>query len=370
MRRPLLSCLAVAIGSATGAGALHRGATLAGAGVSATPLRKVSSTRAPIGDYFAWAGPVLCDDSENAYFVVLPPFVPRKTQDGAAGPAVPEPRDVLRVSADGKKTLIFSPASVSKFANADELKTFTIALDPDGGLSVLLWARWGESGPSEKSGQYIVSFDKKGEYRSHFEVDWREILVDQFEVFGSGQFLVRGRRPDRPEPRLVILSASGSDARDVIAWPGLYKNLEEPLPGSGMVKFDQIARGGDGRIYIAQLDARAGEDVVYAFRPSGDSEEVFMLRRIPKAPRLLAWKTSGDRFAAAYLRPDLRAKASPGELWGDYWIAVYNNPIGAGDLEPTIYGPAPGPPICYRHEEAGERFTFLQGGSLVTMSAP
>jgi hypothetical protein len=132
----------------------------------------------------------------------------------------------------------------------------------------------------------------------------------------------------------------------------------------------QVARGGDGRIYIADLDARHGEDVVYAFRPSGEGEEIFKLRPLPEAPELLGWKAAGDRLAAAYLKPEPQPDASPNERRGSYWIAVYDTVARDGDSPPKVYGPAPGPPICYRHEVSGDRFTFLRDGKLVTMAAP
>jgi hypothetical protein len=273
--RLLLACLGMVLCSVTEAAELASRAPPSPATlISAIPLRTLSSTRAPIGDYFAWAGQALCD--ENG----------------------------------------------------------------------------------------------RGEYRSHIKVDSSEILVEQFDVFGSGQFLLRGRRPDRLEPRLAILSPGGG-LKDVVGWPGLDKPMEEPsLKNQGNLGLDQITRGGDGRIYVAALDAREGEDVVYAFGPSGDRREVFTLRPMAQAPRLLGWKAAGRRFAAAYQRDERAPEASPGEHRGRYWIAVYDNRAGGGDLQPTVYGPAPGPPICYRHEESKDRFTFLQDGKLVTMSAP
>jgi len=71
---------------------------------------------------------------------------------------------------------------------------------------------------------------------------------------------------------------------------------------------------------------------------------------------------------ATYLRPDPQTESRSGERRGSHWIAVYSNVGAGGELEPTVYGPAPGPPICYQHEESGDRFTFLQEGKLVTMS--
>jgi hypothetical protein len=355
-----LAGLGMVLCSVTEAAELASRAAPPAALISTTPLRTLSSTRAPIGDYFAWAGQALCDENGSSYFLVAKPITPGRSEV--------DPRAVLRISADGTKRFSFTPAAIPELARAQELQTVGFALnpDPDGGLFMLIWAATGGQGR-----QYILDFDKNGEYRSHIKVDPNEILVEQFEVFGSGKFLLRGRWRDRPEPRLAILSAPGGGLKEVVGWPGLDKPMEEPsLENQSNLRLDQITRGGDGRIYVAALDAREGEDVVYAFGSSGDSKEAFTLRPMPKAPRLLGWKAAGRRFAAAYQRDEPRPEAAPGEHRGRYWIAVYDNRAGGGDLQPTVYGPAPGPPICYRHEASRDRFTFLQDGKLVTMSAP
>ena len=126
--------------------------------LAATPLRTLSAAPFSRGAFFAWAGPALCDENENAYFLVLRPLPPRKSRS--------VPRGVLRVSADGKTRSTFDPAAASKFASAQEVTTGSIAVDRDGGLFMLVWARWADvSGQGERNGQYIVSFDRKGEYR-------------------------------------------------------------------------------------------------------------------------------------------------------------------------------------------------------------
>ena len=358
--RLALAGLGMALCSLTEAADLaSRSAPPALAGSYATPLRTLSSTRAPIGDWFGWVGQAVCDENGDSYFLVARPITSGSNQVG--------PRAVLRMSADGTKRFSFTPAAVPELARAHDLQTVGFALnpDPDGGLFLLVWAETGGQGR-----QYILAFDKNGEYRSHVKVDSREILAERFEAFGSGKFLLHGRWPDRPEPRLAVLSAAGGEVKDVVGWSGKYKPLEDPSPANaGSARFDQVVRGGDGRIYLAQLDARQGEDVVYAFRPSGEGGEAFTLRPMPKAPLLLGWKAAGRRFAAAYQSAEPQPAASTNEHRGSFWIAVYDNGAVGGDLQPTVYGPAPGPPICYRHEGSGDRFTFLQNGKLVTMSA-
>ena len=252
----------------------------------------MSSTLAPIGDYFAWAGPAVCDENGNAYFLVVPPITP--------GHKPKEPRAVLRISADGKKRFSFIPAPVSEFASAHELQTLSFALDPDGGLFMLVWHEMGG-----QSGQYIVSFDKNGEYRSHFEVDSREILVQQLEVFGSGQFLAARASAGPASPGSRSFPRNGGELKDVVGWSRPAQAL------GGTVACESRHRPGSARSRGA---AMAGSTLPSSmpgrvrmsstpFDPRVKAEEVFTLRPMPKAAQLLGWKAAGDRFAAAYFRP-------------------------------------------------------------------
>jgi hypothetical protein len=341
--------------------------------VPPTPLRTLSTVRAFEGDWLAWSGQPLCDDDENAYFLLIPRVSPRDIREERVGADAFNPRDVIRVSSDGKKRTTFSPNASSKLAGATDIFTVSSALGRDGTLFLLVWARWsGETtGQPVKRGQYVVSFDRKGEYRSTIEVDSEEIIVQQFEVFGSGQFLLRGRRSNTAEARVAILSSDGGSLRDVVGWPGFPSAPLEDLSPTTVVHFDQMVRGGDGRIYVAEPETREDRDVVYAFGASGETEQVFKLRAMPTRPRLMGWKAAGDRFAAIYLQPEQHDNASAGEVQGKWWIAVYNNVTDAAGIEMTIYGPTPGPPICYQHKDSKDLFTFLEDGSkLLAMSSP
>jgi hypothetical protein len=304
---------------------------------------------------------VKSDDKGNAYFLVLPEI--RRQTDPTA--EVPRPRDVLRISADGKERSMLSPIKSSKLATATTVTTAGMALDPDGVLAMLVWARWRDSnGGEEKRGQYIVSFDKKGDYRSEVEVDWRELGVMQFEAFGSGKFLLRGRWTNTDEMRLAILSASGS-LKDVVDWSEHSSGVPELNERSTVTRrtaFGQMVLGGDGRIYVTQPGERPGETVVYAVSASGESERVYTLRPMPGDLPIVGMKAAGDRLAAVYLE-----HSGESERW---WIAVYGN-VPSDPASPlAVYGPAPGVPISYRQEESGDRFTFLKGGNFMTMSSP
>jgi len=218
-------------------------AKTAPAGPDAIPLQTLSTATATIsGDGFlSWSGPPLCDQRQNVYLLLVPHWTARPDGRAGAGAAL-RPRDVLRISSDGKKQTTFKPTADPKFANVDELITIGAALDQHGTLFTLVWARWREgSTQSAKSGQFILSFKPDGQLRSQVEVDPDQILVDKFEVFGSGDFLVRGRRPNSSDPRLAILGSSGRSLQDVRRWSGKF--LDDPSPDTPRISTIWCAAG-------------------------------------------------------------------------------------------------------------------------------
>ena len=260
--------------------------------------------------------------------------------------------------------MTFDPAHSPKLADAKELTTVGMTVDGRGTLFLLVWATWGQAG---KGGQYIVSFNTKGEDQSQLEIDGRQILVDQFEVFGSGQFLLRGRRTDTPEPRIAILSSDGATVQDVVGWAGFPSELmNDPSSTETRPQFDYMVRGDDGRVYVAEQDAQQDRVIVYAFRSSGASEAVVKLRPMPRSRQLLGFRSAGDKFAAMYLETGPQSEGSSSEQRGSWWIAVYDH-VADGDLR-SVYGPVATQPLCYQRTGSEDRFTFLgEGQRLVTM---
>ena len=119
--------------------------------VPMTPLRTLSTVRVSLGDYFAWSGPALCDADENVYFLVPPRSPAGEVGGSIAGAGVPHSGDVLRVSADGKTRTTFTAGS--KFVGAEDVTTMAMALDADGRLFTLVWARWVEKGSQAEKGR-------------------------------------------------------------------------------------------------------------------------------------------------------------------------------------------------------------------------
>jgi hypothetical protein len=288
-------------------------------------------------------------------FFLVNPHLPPGRQP--ADPKMFNTVNVLRVSADGKEQVTLSPAAAPKFASSKDLTTLAIAMGHNGTLFMLVLAEWQREGGVETKGQYILSFDQKGKYLSHVEVDWRDILVYQFEPFGSGAFLLRGRRTNTAEERVAILSTDGVLLQDVIEYPS--KTIQESTP-SRKPRFDHMVRGGDGRIYL--LRAERDNDVVYALSPDGACELAFKLTSVSSNSQLTNWSAAGDRLAATYMEPD-----PSGGHKNRWWIAVYRSATAHGRVE-ALYGPLPGPPLCYHHGQE-DRFTLLADeGRLVTMS--
>jgi hypothetical protein len=354
-----------------GAGQAAREEFAQSAEISATPLRALTTRQAHIAEdgFFAFVNTPQCDEDGNLYFLLAPHAkLPEVEAAASAGRDLPlTQRQVLRVGADGERKVL-DIGRVPKFATAKKVSTGGIAAGPEGSLYLLIWVTWrGEEQP-EKNGQYIASFDSKGEARSLVEIDSHEIGIQQFEVFGSGQFLVRGRWMIRPsEPRIAILSDSGK-LQDLPSWRGDPSGIPEYVSvADGAPRFDFMTRGHDGRIYVAEQDAQSDEVTVHAIGPQGDTEAVLNLQRTPRNRRLVDFRSSGSSLAAVYEQNQPDSESSSSGRPERWWIAVYENVRGS-ELR-AVYGPAPGPPLCYQRTGSEDRFTFLTAEkNLVTMA--
>jgi hypothetical protein len=267
--------------------------------------------------------------------------------------SVRQPSDLLEVSADGKKTTLISPGASSVFADAEEVTTITTAVDSGGTVYALDWVV-----PRAKKGlQYIVSFDKKGLVHSRVEVDQKEIVAEKLDVFGSGDFLLRGvrRRPDGSLAiRVVVMSSDGGSVREVSGLPSA--ELEDPNIGGNKFSADHFVRGGDGRIYFVP----EGDNTVYFIDPSsGASIEAFRLAPMPPERRLTDLQAAGQRLAAVYFEG--------GPSGGRFWMSVHDVALGQ---QVALYGPiSDAAPVCYLYSGGHDSFTVLsQGKNLTTMS--
>jgi hypothetical protein len=356
LRGVQLLCVAILGWGTPGARDAARGETagVSSAATVATELRESHRVSFSKPGVFAWLNPARSDDDGNLLFVVVPGADARDLKNVPAPPRhVKTPSDILAVSADGKRTSVLSPRTIPAFADADEITTLGIAIDPSGTLLALVWVPRGEAGGRH----YIVSFDKNGGYRSRLEIEPDEIAVGQFEVFGSGDFLLRGQRPYSEGVRVVVMSAGGGDLHDVVSLSNEHvKDLAATLTFSSWS--DHFVRGGDGRIYFVP----AGEDSVHLIEASGNSQEVFKLAPMPRnRRRLVDLRAAGQRLAAIYFEERPQNK-------GRHWIAVYDVVLGE---RLAVYGPASGIPVRYEYSDGQDRFTLLKDGQyLVTVVSP
>jgi hypothetical protein len=310
----------------------------------ATPLRTTSTVAFSESSWFAWMNPARCDTDGNVFVVAVPEADPRDVKNAPAPPQyTKKPSDILRVSADGKKRIRFSPAAVPAFANAEEVNTIATALSPSGTLFALVWAPRGQAGS-----QHIVSFDETGQYRSQIEVNVEEMVVQGFEVFGSGEFLLWGTRP-WGGPRVSIMSGSSGD---------LLQDVVDEDSGRTPKVSNHVTRAGDGQIYFVPQ----GQESIHAVAPSGLSKYAFRLARVPRNWRLLDLKAAGPRrIAATYY------EERPGQNSGRAWFAVYDALLGE---QLAVYGPASGAPLCYEQSGRQDLFTVLKDARCLLRLSP
>jgi hypothetical protein len=244
---------------------------------------------------------------------------------------------------------LFSPRSIPDFAQADEITVSGLEIDPEGEtLFLLVWVRQGDEGQES-----IVSFDKKGRYRSRVEIDGEEIVAGRVDVFASGDFLLIGRHIHWNGSRVAVMPSGGGSLRDVI---GLTID-EGHDPDGDVMRPDHTVSAEDGRIYFVADEDR----LVYAINPSGDAELAFALLPMPGGPRLIGFLgAAGSRVALKYFEKTAADR-------GQSWIAVYDVALGE---RVAVYGPIPGVPLCYSHERSRDHFTLLRDGNTLVSAAP
>lgn len=322
---------------------------------AARPLRVLRSVSFSDETYVAWVNPARCDEDGNVFLLGVRPLRPRGSASASTAPPDNPPRRVLRISADGTTTTSFDPARLALFEDADEVTTGSIALDPSGTLLLLAWVP--RSGPYDGSRQYIVSFDKAGRGRARQELDPRRMAAGAFEVFGSGELLLLGRRPEPDAERVAVLSPAGR-LRDVI---GLTRDANANRAAPPEPTLDHMVRAADGRIYFVRSD----EATVYVVEPVGYAEPAFDLAPTPGTWRLTGLNADGPRLAATYFEETPATKAATGG--GRHFVAVYDLTLGE---RVAVYGPVPGLPVCYAYTGSEDRFTVLRDANRLATLAP
>jgi hypothetical protein len=313
-----------------------------------TPLRVHSTVSFAQKGVFAWLNPPRCDDSGNLYLTLVPTADAVHASGTTLEGQPKKPSDILRLSADGKKSTLYTPASAPEFADADEVSTFATALDPAGKLWALIWAPRGDGGS-----QYITSFDESGRVGARIKVEDEDVVVQLFEVFGSGEFLLRGARSQPPGVRLAVMASGGGAPRDVYSRPEESWNEKAAAPGVT----SHMARGADGRVYFVA----EAHDAIHVIEPSGESRRAFKLRAVPDNYRLVDLRAAGSRLAVVYF------EGKPNEQGGRFWLATYEAALGT---RVAVYGPAQGVPVCYQYSGSQDRFTVLMNERDMVTLAP
>jgi len=311
----------------------------------ATTLQQSKTVTFGDGEFIAWQRPAVCDAAGNVFFIRVPAADPRDVKSGVRQ-YTKGPSDIVRVSTEGKKTII-RPDTFSLAANADVVRTVSIAADQSGTLHALLWIGRGETGS-----QYLVALDEKGRITSKVELVQDEMFAHRFEFFGSGAALVRGVRPYAGS-RVAILSPGGGSFRDVSA----LTKQDRDLSATPLQSLDPVAAGGDGRIYFVPHGLN---DSVYVIDQDGESHLAFEPTPMPRDYRLDDVRAAGQRLALTYREPLADDKAR-------FWIGVYDVTLGE---RLALYGPASRPPMCYAYGDGEDRFTVMPDmKSLVTLSS-
>jgi hypothetical protein len=278
----------------------------------------------------SWLNPALCDGDGNVFLVAVPRADPRDLKRAPAPPRyTKKPSSILRVSADGRKTTLITLDAVPGIADAATVATGALSVDPSGSLHAAVRITRAEGG-----NQYIVSFDGKGRYLSHVEVDPDEIFIHRFEVLGSGEFLLLGMRLG-VGPRATVMTAGGGSFRDLTFSTNLEDEQTAAAPAhSAASRFSShLARGGDGRIYSVP----PGQDSVNVIEASGESRVELKLTPVPPSWRFVDLMAGGNQIVAVYFEEAT-------EESGRFWLAVYDVHLGE---RVAVYETAAGIPVCY-----------------------
>jgi len=235
----------------------------------------------------------------------------------------------------------------ASLGNLGEASVGPTALDPDGNLHVV---------GRTADGQYIVSFDASGKYKSKVAIDPEQVVVQEFAVFKSGAFLVAGRSLQQRGRRLAVMSAGGGWHEVVLPGdPASKKGLspKDAIKALGM-SFAQPAP--DGRVYFAVGTATGP---VFPISPSGEVGEGIEL--VPPRPdaMLVGLLVSHGRLAATYATG---SEESPMNTWASVSDLATGQHV-------ALYGPLPGSVLCYESVSGfPDRFTMLSFSEINSMA--
>lgn len=181
--------------------------------------------------------PHLCDSDGNVY------VAPSSTKDDG------DPKSVVRVSADGRKTLSISLSSVPDLPVNDDVRVMAMSLDADDELRVLIKGR--------QSPLYALTFGRDGKYKSKVKVDVGPVAIRLLGAFPTGELLVAGAElgDQAPRPMFGVLSSGGDLLQP--AYVSEEHPDKKPLAGGRKAVvatsfLEDVQTDRDGHVYVAQ----------------------------------------------------------------------------------------------------------------------
>jgi len=302
--------------------------------VDLSPLRITGSKVVEGGEPLSLTlGPFRCDSTGNVFYVPVQRREPGRITDADT---------VVGISSDARTSTRFRVAE-GGLSQPVATRVVATALDLNGDLYVLTRTR-----TDKGNRQDIVSYSRDGKYRSRVEIDAKEIIADNFAVFGSGEFLLAGERPRSfTSDRLAVLSA-GAPLRDLWLPAESEPNPNGAAETSDVLTMGFAQTGRDGRIYLVRNKAKTH---VYAVSSSGEVDELFELSPPKGDATLSGIQVSGNRLAAIY-----QIVASDSGRPARH-VAVHELPTG--ELQ-ARYGPISNLVMCYQSVDGfPDRFTLL-----------
>jgi hypothetical protein len=283
---------------------------------------------------FAFSGAPLCDSRGNLFVRPL------------AGPSLEVP-SIWRISADGNDVAYLRPQDVSGLERAG---IQDIALGSDGQAHVLV----GLARNEERSEQYIVSFDQKGQNRSK-PVLIRDVWARSIAAFDSGRYLVAGSTKTSGST-LLVLSGGGrlvgpvQPPEDPASRPLEEREAADAWSAHGWKNLAELTMAQpteNDQVVVVRPTLRGP---VYRISSSGEVVQHFALNPPFGASGLLTMKASGSRLALLYkldAKEDGRARFAIQvvDMTGAP-LAEYENPFGVF--------------ACYGTGGVSDVFTFLR----------
>jgi hypothetical protein len=252
-------------------------------GQSLAELRLKERVEVPGHTASVMIAPFVCDGDGN---VLFQPYAGRS----ASG-------EVLRLSRDGKKATHFSVGSVPGFEHSS-VGAFGVSADND-----VYLASFKLSGDKLSGDNYILRFDKDGQYRAATKLDLERGGVTQLAVFSPASFFVAGSKLVSEAAPTVPFAAIFNDSGKMVASVHFphdpdRKGKEKPEWAADLIGPSLAQTGDDGNVYFTR---HRPNGPTYVVSPTGEVVREIRLEDPKEAGfELAAAKAAGGRLAILY----------------------------------------------------------------------